>query len=181
MKKWLNTIFAGVASLFTFIFMALPAWTMKTKATGGFSLEKKFNGYQLISGKIEGEKIFEEIGAWKLYRVFAIILIVLAVVLALYAVFTLLVNLEVVKLDAKVVDLIGNVVLSLTVVVSIVALVACMRINDGAAKEMGTTVKEIKEYYSKFGTQVGLWLVTVFNVLACACAWTFSFVGKKSK
>lgn len=181
MKKWLNTIFAGVASLFTFIFMALPAWTLKSKPGMVVSMEEKFNGYRLISGKVEGEKIFEEVGAWKLYRVFAIILIVLAVVLALYAVFTVLTNLEVVKLDAKVVNLIGNIVLSLTVVVSLVALIACMRINDGLAKELGITVKDLKEYYDKFGTQVGLWLVTVFNALACACAWTFSFIGKKSK
>lgn len=176
MKKWINTICAGVASLFTFIFLALPAWTLESKLAGE---AKSFNGYQLIGGKVDGVAVMEEYGAWKLYRVFAIILIVLAVVLALYAVFTLLVNLEVLKIDAKWINLANNVLLTVTLVVSVVALIACMRINDNVAKEMGSTVKDIKEYCDKFGTQVGLWLVTAFNAIACAVAWTFSFVGKK--
>lgn len=181
MKKWLNTIFAGVASLFTFIFMALPAWEIKTKPIAGITDGEKFSGYQLISGKVEGEKVFEEIGAWKLYKVFAIILIVLAVLLAVYAVFTVLTNLEIVNLDANVVNLIGNVLLSVTVVVAVVALIACMRINDGYADKMGVKLKDLKEVFAVLGTRAGLWLVAGFNAVACACAWTFSFLGKKSK
>lgn len=176
MKKWINTICAGAASLLTFIFLALPAWSIG--ADGDYTT---FNGYQLISGKEDGVAWFKvlDVGAWKLYRVFAIILIVLAVVLALYAVFTLLVNLEVLKVDAKWINLANNVLLSVTTVVALVALIACIRINDGYAEKTGTTVKAVKEYCDKFGTQAGLWLVTAFNAVACAVAWTFSFVGKK--
>lgn len=181
MKKWINTICAGAASLLTFIFLALPAWSIG--ADGNYTT---FNGYQLISGKEDGVAWFKvlDVGAWKLYRIFAIILIVLAVVLALYAVFTLLVNLEVLKIDAKWINLANNVLLTVTLVVSVVALIACMRINDGYVDKMTNGAATVKKYedalgLDKFGTQVGLWLVTAFNAVACAVAWTFSFVGKK--
>lgn len=175
MKKHIGAICSAVASLFTFIFLAIPAWGMSD------SLEtKNYSGYKLIS-----EKEFDTLSAWSRYRIFAIILIVLAIVLALYAIFMFLVNLKVVKVEGNWIELVNKCLLTALVVVSILALISVLGIVGDMAKEMGFTVKQFKDwYYAVFGitlgTKVGLWFVAITNALACVCAWVLPKVTKKN-
>ena len=177
MKKWLGTICSFAASIFTFIFMAIPVWAVE-----GFGTKESFSGYELISGEVEtmGVKVnvFEDYGAWSRYRIFAIVLLVLAAILAVYAVFMLLINLNVLKIEGSWPSLINNILLTITLVVSVLALTAVLSINGDMAKEMGIKVKDLKEAYDKIGTQVGIWLVAGVNAIACACGW---LLGKESK
>lgn len=182
MKKWINTICSAVASLLTFIFLALPVWK-----TSNELINISFNGYKLISGKYEGEVFFtnmvtdKNVAAWSAYRIFAIILIVLAVLLAVYAIVSLVLNIMNIKVAGL--DIAGKILLSVTVVIALVALICCMRINNGMIKGSDYSVKEFMKLaqLDKFGTQVGLWLVTIFNAIACASAWILSAVLKEKK
>lgn len=187
MKKWIGTICSAVASILTFIFLALPAWAIKPIMGETVS----FNGYKLIGGKYEGEKLFAkdsflESSPWNLYRVFAIILIVLAVLLALYAVFTLLVNLNVVKVSGDWINIVNCALITLTFVVAVVALISALRIDNGILStwkklDANMTMKDLKTALGEMSVKAGLWLVAIANLLSAGCAWTFHFLGKKSK
>ena len=178
MKKWLGTICSFAASIFTFIFMAIPVWSMEQMGT-----KTSFNGYELISGETEvfGQKmnIFEDYGAWSRYRIFAIVLLVLAAILAVYAVFMLLINLNVLKIEGSWISTVNKVLLTVTLVAAVLALTAVLSINGDIAKDIGIKVKDLKEMYdNKIGTQVGIWLVAGVNAIACACGW---LLGRESK
>ena len=181
MKKYIGALCSGIASILTFVFLALPAWAME-RVYASVTFGESFSGYQLISGKAGDVDLTElEIGALSRYRIFAIILLVLAVILALYTIVMILANLKVIKLNAGLISLINNVLLIVITVVSVLALTAVLSINGDIASELHTTVDDLKKMYDTIGTQIGLWLVVAVNAIACATSWVFSALKGKNK
>lgn len=161
MKKWIGAICSAVASVLTFIFLAIPAWVVKFNVLG-MSTTDKYSGYKLLTDKEIGESDFTAV-TW--YRIFAWILIVLAVILLVLAVLQILANLNVVKMP-EVVGKVNAYTLIAFAVVAILALVALFGIRAEYFNELHVTAKEAKEAGLTIAVSAGLWLTSIVAVVA---------------
>lgn len=96
-----------------------------------------------------------------LFKIFAIVCLVLAVILILYGLFLLLVDLKVVKIKSKLnFYVINNILLTLFVVCAALAFV-------GLWVYVSDTILD-----DKIG--VGAWLMLIIPAVLCLCSWLFA-------
>ena len=161
MKKWMGAICSAVASILTFIFLAIPAFTVKMSAMG-MSEKENASGYKILTDKDWGDIDFTAV-TW--YRIFAWILIVLAVVLLVLAVLQILSNLNVVKMP-NIVETINFYALIAFAVVAILALISLFGIRAEYFDRFGVTAKQAKELGLTISIGASLWIVSIVAVLS---------------
>lgn len=161
MKKWIGAICSAVASVLTFIFLAIPAFVVKEEAFG-LTAKTKYSGYKLLTNKDVGDWDYTAV-TW--YRIFAWVLIILAVVLLVLAVLQILSNLGVVKMP-EVVGKVNAYTLIAFAVVAVLALVAVFGIRAEIFDELGISAKEAKDLGFTVAVSVSLWLTSICAVIA---------------
>lgn len=161
MKKWIGAICSAVASVLTFIFLAIPAFTIKATVLG-VSTSEDYSGYKLLTDKNLGDAGYTAI-TW--YRIFAWVLIILAVVLLVLAVLQILANLKIVKMP-EVVGKVNAYTLIVFAVVAILALIAVFGIRAECFDDMHLTAKEAKELGITISVAASLWLTSIVAVIS---------------
>lgn len=174
MKKWMGAICSAVASILTFIFLAIPTFVVKMSAMG-FSEKETYSGYKLLTDKDLGDVDYTAV---TMYRIFAWILIVLAVVLLVLAVLQILSNLNVVKMP-KALGTINFYALIAFAVVAILALISVFGIRSETFDDFGVTAKEAKELGLTISVSAGLWIVSIVAVLSAVVNAVLPKVLKK--
>lgn len=161
MKKWMGAICSAVASILTFIFLAIPAFTVKMSAMG-MTEKENASGYKILTDKDWADM---DLTAVTWYRIFAWILIILAVVLLVLAVLQILSNLNVVKMP-NVVGTINFYALIALAVVAILTLISLFGIRAEYFDELGVTAKQAKELGFTISIGASLWIVSIVAVLS---------------
>lgn len=157
MKKFIGTIASFVASVLTFVFLAIPAFVIDLGLLG----KTNYSGYQLLTDKDLGSADYTSLIA---YRVITWILIVVAVLVAVYAVVQLLSSLKVIKVSKNFTK-IGTLLLIALAIVSILALASNIGYRVEVLNDLsigGTITDELKE---RFTVGAGLWLVAIVNTI----------------
>ena len=164
MKKFIGAICSGIAGILTFVWLSLDWFVVKT--TAGVDYREAVKGWELIADK-EGmyAKVFE--GAYTLYKVFAILMLVLACLLIVSAVVMLLKNLNVIKCKFNL-SIINNILLTVFVVAVIGALAGVAVMGNEYFKAVG------KPEDAYMGASVGAWIALAVSVVACGCGWALA-------
>lgn len=158
MKKWFGMVCSAVAGIFGFIGLTLDCWCQKVSA-GSLSETTGISGWDII-------KDGKDIDGVSLYKIFAILLLVVSVLLIVSAVVLLLRNLGVLKLNFNM-DLINNILLSVFVVCIIVMLLALgIMSHDCNGEAFGVK-------YSCYAG-IGSWLTLAIGAVACSLSWAFN-------
>lgn len=170
MKKWFGMICSAVAGIFGFIGLSLDCWCQKISGTIDYGF-----GVQNISTKssVSGWDIIKDgkdIDGVSLYKIFAILLLVVSVLLIVSAIVLLLRNLGVLKLNFNM-DLMNNILLIVFVAFTIVMLLA-LGIMSKDATEEGLGMK------SSAYAGLGSWLTLAVGVVACSLSCVFTRKAK---
>lgn len=165
MKKWIGALCSALAGALTLVFLALPGIVTKVLGT-----TENVSGWRMLT---EGKA---DMTATTWYRIFAWIMVVLAIVLIVLAVLQILANLNIIKMP-EILAKVNNFALIALVLVSILALVA----NFGIRAEMiddagGKDVLKLLDASVSVGAS--LWLVSIVNLVAAACANVFAKAKK---
>ena len=176
MKKFIGAICSGVAGVVTLIMLCFDWMVAKVTMAGETMLEQKLTGWNLLTNKMKGESAGMETfkGAYTLYKVAAIIMLIVAILLIAYAVVLLLKNLNVIKFNFKF-NLVNNILLTVLVatIVAAFAAIAIMAINF--VKEASEPAYEL---VAKMFPAVCAWIALAVSAAACACGWALT---RKSK
>lgn len=162
MKKWFGMVCSAVAGIFGFIGLSLDCWCNKYEMT---VMGAKISG----TGKSSGWDIIKDgkdVDGVSLYKIFAILLLVVSVLLIVSAVVLLLRNLGVLKLNFNM-DLINNILLSVFVVCIIVMLIALGIMSHDSNYKLGDD--KLTCYAG-----IGSWLTLAVGAVACSLSWAFN-------
>jgi len=160
MKKYLGAICSAVAGIVTFIFLALNWLTAKVSS-----------GYSSASGKesVSGWDLLKEsreVEGYTLYKLSAIVMIVLASILIISAVVLILQNLNVLKFKFNF-NLINNIILTVFALFVILAVVgALIMAGDMSESAMGVSIK--------CSVAIGGWLMAIVGIASCVTSWLTS-------
>lgn len=162
MKKWFGMVCSAVAGIFGFIGLTLDCWCQKS-TVGSASTTEGISGWDII-------KDGKDIDGVSLYKIFAILLLVVSVLLIVSAVVLLLRNLGVLKLNFNM-DLINNILLSVFVVCIIVMLLALGIMSHDCNGEFEVLL--VKTKLSCYAG-IGSWLTLAIGAVACSLSWAFN-------
>ena len=160
MKKFLGTLCSFVAAALAFVFLSLPALNLKDKVLG---TTDTISGWQLLSDD------YKNVNGFYLYKIFAIVLLVVAGLLIISGVLLLLKNFGKLKLNANL-SLFNNILLSLFALSAVVTLV-------GAFVFAGDATNALIGY----AAGIGPWLNSAFGLALCLCGWFFANKDTKKK
>lgn len=174
MKKWIAPICSAVVGILSFIMLCLDWVGMKLVSIPAIGQTEKdaITGWDLI----KDSKLYNEIDGYTLFKVSAIIMLVVAVIAIIAAIVLLLNNLNVIKLNLDL-NLINNIVLSVLLGVVILAFVGLFIMRA----DMLSSLKEnpfVDVDKSSIFAHVGAWLQLVITGVACGLGWAF---GRKAK
>ena len=151
------------------IFLAIPAFTFDM----GMGGKESYSGWKLLTDKAIGETDYTAV-TW--YRIFAWILVVLAIILIVLAVLQILANLNIIKLP-EILAKVNNFALIALVVLSVLALIAVFGIRSefiDPVKDAGLKGEALKDFKDMYAVGVSLWLISIVNLVAAACANVFA-------
>ena len=160
MKKYLGAICSAVAGIVTFIFLALN-WLTAKVSSGYSSVSDKegVSGWDLL-------KESSEVEGYTLYKLSAIVMIVLASILIISAVVLILQNLNVLKFKFNF-NLINNIILTVFALFVILAVVgALIMAGDMSESAMGVSIK--------CSVAIGGWLMAIVGIASCVTSWLTS-------
>lgn len=164
MKKYIGAFASALAGILTFVFLSLDGIFRKASAAG-LSTSSGTSGWDIIKDE---NGIYANADGYTLYKVAAIILLVLACLLIISAVVIILRNLKVFKSKVKF-NALNNLLLVVNAICAILVFVgACVM---GGNMSVGETIKVT--------AGVGSWLVMVTGVVTCALGCLFARDTKK--
>ncbi len=175
MKKWLSVIGSALLGVLTYAFMGICAIKMVSTLT---SSENSYNGYQLMKDadlKTLADGI--DSAALGIYKVFAIILLVMAGLAIVYAIVKTLSNLGVFKLP-KVVDYVFIGIAVVAVISAIIAIIAALNFRADILAYYKSLFGSSVSNYIKLPIYPGLVLVLLETILTSVAA-VLGIFGKK--
>ena len=170
MKRFIGAICSGTASLFTFILLSLNWLTSKTTVSGELipasTTSAGVDGWNLIS---DGENI----AGGTLYKLSAILLIIVAILLLTSAVFVILQNLNIIKVKFNFAKM-NMILLTIFVILCTLMLIGAHLMADEL-----TGTQSIYESMLTITTTVsfGAWFLIVIATAAWMTAW-FTYTEK---
>lgn len=173
MKKYIGAICSALTGGLMFLFLSLSWITKQTIKSSAVSDTKGYlNGYEMLKEQINNTQ-GDVAQGYMLYKVSAIIMIVVASLLLISAAVIILKNLKVFKTKINLV-LINNVILLAAVVCAILCLVATNQITGQLFEAI------IVGYGTKYVVGAGAWLPVAVSSVLCVASW-FTFKMQKSK
>ena len=147
--KFIGSISSILMGIFTFVFLSIPCYSVTIMGVTGTS-----SGWNLLSGN----------GA-VMYKIFAILAIIMACLMILYGILLLLEELGAINLNIKKVnfDFVTKIVLSIFAFIAVMTLIGVFVAADNGA------------------AGAGVWLLAAFAIVACALVWVLPMVTKKGK
>lgn len=158
MKKLFSAIASIATAVLTFVFLSIPCLTYNTALT-----ENSYTGWQMLGD--EGvAKIIAEIDGFTVFKIFAIIAMVVACLLVITGLITLLQQFGIVKSKMNF-CLINSILLALFTIVALVAMIGAITIGSNLSNE---TLKIAS------GVGVGLILMFVVGIIATVISFVFA-------
>lgn len=158
MKKLFSAIASIATAVLTFVFLSIPCLTYNTALT-----ENGYTGWQMLGD--EGvTNIIAEIDGYTLFKIFAIIAMVVACLLVITGLITLLQQFGIVKSKMNF-CLINSILLALFTIVALVAMIGAITIGSKLSNE---TLKIAS------GVGVGLILMFVIGIIATVISFVFA-------
>lgn len=179
MKKFLGAIISGLAGVLSLVFLAIPAFTIDYGV-----INQKYSGWDLLTTKdiANDFKLMnkDSVVALNWYRIFAWVIVVVAVILIVLAVLQLLSSLNIIKMPA-IIDTIAKYALIALAVASILALIANFGLRAehiDVYKDLGAKGEALKRIKKAYDVGASLWIVSIINLIAAACANVFAKAKK---
>ena len=168
MKKFLGAIISGAAGVLGFILMSLDWATLKIKSLvlGKNVFNESYTGWDLIK---DANDAMSEMDGYMIYKIFAIIMLVISALLIVFAVIMLLKSLGIIKGKFNL-SAINNILLTLFLVCSIVAIIGLVIMGNDFVD--ANTVENLAK--ASYVAGVGLWLTLATGVIATALGWSLA-------
>lgn len=162
MKKYVGAICSAVAGIFTFILLSLNWMTAKYEYAS-MTEKESVTGWDLM-------KDANDVKGFTLYKLAAIIMIIIAAVLIIAAVVLILQNLNILKFKFNL-NTINNIILTVFVGFVVLAMIGVFVM----AKDMSHSVLGME---MKCSAAIGAWFMAIVAVVTCATAWVMQRITK---
>lgn len=157
MKKFIGAICSAAAGILTFILLALN-W-MTAKISMGVNEKSSVSGWDLLKDN-------SDVKGFTLYKLSAIIMIILASVLIISAVVLILQNLKVLKFKFNF-NLINNIILTVFALFVILAVIgALIMAGEMSESALGVSIN--------CSVAIGGWLMAIVGIASCVTSWLTS-------
>lgn len=199
LKKWMGCIISFVAGVCGLALSACSGMVVKTvfpEALSAYGLESATETTKafkvLTDNKLYKQAKLTDLGGeFMLMKVFAIITLIVSILLIVYAIVMLLKNLNVIKCESKIFDIVG-ICLFVALVISTIGLLIA---SNNYASEMEKVQKamaasDLKQLEAMLGTSisvkinigVGVYqpIMLVISIISALAVGTFTFLNKKS-
>ena len=157
MKKYIGAICSAAAGILTFILLILNWMTAKISTVA--NEKSSVSGWDLLKDN-------SDVKGFTLYKLSAIVMIIVASVLIISAVVLILQNLKVLKFKFNL-NLINNIILTVFALFVILAVIgALVMAGEMSASALGVSVK--------CSVAIGGWLMAIVGIAACVTSWLTS-------
>ena len=157
MKKYIGAICSAAAGILTFILLILNWMTAKISTVA--NEKSSVSGWDLLKDN-------SDVKGFTLYKLSAIVMIIVASVLIISAFVLILQNLKVLKFKFNL-NLINNIILTVFALFVILAVIgALVMAGEMSASALGVSVK--------CSVAIGGWLMAIVGIAACVTSWLTS-------
>ena len=177
-KKWLGCIVSAVAGILGLALSACPGMFTKnltfktTESTKAFKVLTDGDLYKMAKDAKVGSEFM-------LMKVFAIITLVISVLLIAYAVVMLLSNLNVIKLNNKILDMAGIALIALLLIAVIGPFISSL----SYASAMTDALKELAAFIGKVKVSIGAYqpVMLAVGIVSAVAVGANVYLNKKAK
>ncbi len=188
LKKWINTIVLFITGALGLLLSLCTGMTLSASVAGKKALEKVVKAHKIVTDSklVDEAKLYDVSSEFSRLKAFAIVGVIVSIILVIYAIVLLLKNLNLVKCENKIFDIVALALPVLLLVVMVLVLVFS-NLYANALKEPISTILSLNTgaplSVIKVTAKVGIYqpLMIAISAIATIIIGTFAFLKAKQK